>query len=217
MVGLVIFSGAFSGCKKLKIFEDELSRTIDILEDGINTIESESTNWRTSVEDIYDRIPETTDVVIEDARKEINFLMDDVISSVSANINCLVDSAPERILEGLRRTLAKLKDEELPPLATCATVCAPNVNTIDLREEPQFYETVVLNGYDFIDGQVDIYIILEKASGSIIALQENHFTRQSDYLATISLYNMESTLEQYNTLKVMCGNSVLSEFTIIPD
>jgi len=218
MVGLTVFSGAFSGCIKVKTdFEDEINRAIKVLEDGIQTIENESGNWRASVEDIYDRIPETADVVIEDARKEINYLMDDVISSVSANINCLVDSAPERILEGLRRTLAKLKDEALPPFSTCATVCSPNVNTIDLREEPQFYETVVLNGYDFIDAQREIIIILEKASGAVIALQSNKFTRQSDYIATISLYGMESTLRQYNTLKVVCDNNVMSEFTIIPD
>lgn len=217
MVGLTVFSGAFSGCKKLGGLTNELSRTIDILEDGIKTIENESTNWRGTVEDIYDDIPETSDAIIEDARKEVDLLLQDVISSVSANVQCLLDSAPERIIEGLRRTLAKLKEEALPPLATCATVCVPNPNIIDLREEPQFYEEVRLNGYDFIDGQVNIDVILQKTSGYTIALQENRFTRQSDYLATIALYNMESTLEQYNTLKVMCGNNVLSEFTIIPN
>jgi len=217
MVGMLVFSGALSGCKKLDGVTNQLNRTIDILEDGINTIENESTNWRGTVEDIYDRIPETSDAIIEDARKEVDFLLQDVISSVSAQVQCLVDSAPERILEGLRRTLAKLKETELPPLASCATVCAPNVNIIDLREEPQFYEEIRLNGYDFIDGQIDIDVILVKTSGFTIALQANRFTRQSDYLATISLYNLESTLEQYNTLKVMCGNNVLSEYTIIPD
>jgi|GEM_PF-1870223 len=217
MVGLMVFSGAFSGCKKLDFVKDELSRTIDILEDGIQTIENESTNWRSTVEYIYDEIPETADVVIEDARKEIDFLLDDVISSLSANIQCVIDSAPDRILEGLRKTLARLKGQDVEPHILCATICDTNLNEINLNEQPHLYQSVRFSGYDFYDAQRDIDVILEKTSGAVIAIDPSRFTRQSDYIATISLYNMESTLRQYNTLKVVCDGNVMSELTIIPD
>lgn len=211
LVLLLITPNLFTSCGK---YQDEITQAIAVVQDGIRTIERESTSWRGTLEDIYDDLPETSNEIITDARLQVDQLLDEGIANVFTNIQCIIDEVPGRSIKGLHKVLAELRSQPVLASEECAKTCSTSTSEVDLSLPTQ-YQKIILNGFDYLDAQYDLYLIVVEPTGFEQALSSNYIFVQSNNKMTIYYDGLGGILQNYDRLKVMCNNTLISEFRII--
>ena len=196
-----------NSCNQLDNLEEDLALTIDLIDNGIDVIGNESQGWRLTLEEISENLPEGFHYV----REDIGQLLSEGIGAAGSNIICVVDAIPNRIIRGLQKIKAQLLRTSLPKVVP--TVCQVSMPVIDLNQPDYLRRRIVINGYDFRNGDL-LHLELHSFAGDSIAL-EQRLTKQSHYQYTINIAEMEEEWVKWDFLKMKFEEEVISEWSII--
>lgn len=151
-----------SACVSVPNFQnlaEASDRAVNILDDGIATLGSESADWRTTLEGMVSKLTEDAQSTV---RHEITDLMNRSIAAVGTEIKCLVDFVGTRVRQGLisiRSAFLGGTPEETEPIF-CDTV--PRI--LEQAQIPSPTNVLEFYGYDF--DRSDIRLVLVKSGGS---------------------------------------------------
>lgn len=196
-----------NSCNQLGDLEENLAVTIDLIDDGIDVIASESQGWRLTLEELSENLPEGFHYV----REDVQLLMTEGIGAANSNILCVVDAIPNRMIKGLEKIRAGLIGVPVP--FTSPTVCQVSMPVLDLNQPDYLRRRIVVNGYDFTHGDF-LHLELHSFDGDSTAL-ENRLTKQSHYQYTINIAEMEEEWVKWDLLKLKFQDEVVSEWSII--
>lgn len=206
-VGLLFFS--FPSCNQIENIQGELAEALDLLDGGIDAIGTESQGWRLTLDEIAESWPEN----LHNSKEEINQLMAEGIGATSSNIICVVDAIPNRIIRGLETIKAKLLNQSKPPIVP--TVCQVSMPLIDMNLPDFSRRKIVINGYDFYDGNL-LYLTLRSFAGDSMLL-EHRLTKQSHYQYTINIAEMDEELKKWDVLTMYFEDELISEWSLIQE
>lgn len=161
----------FSGC-------DRIDRSLNILEDAVWSLESADANWRRTLE-------ETRDELLGEGRRElaadVDRILQRTVATTGSQIQCLMDSAGDRVAFNLRRVITGLKNQEPPEFAPhfCSTV----PDAIDMSLSAAQRKSIAFYGYDLDnferDSRLEVFLVSADGSETDItgALSyPNHYT-----------------------------------------
>ncbi|MFK7924250.1 MAG: hypothetical protein AB8H47_20000, partial [Bacteroidia bacterium] len=196
-------------CKVPEKVDNQIDRALDLVDEGIASINDQSEQWRGTLEYVHGQMPEDLHWVKED----VSQLISEGIGATTSNVLCVIDAIPNRMIRGLQTLKAKLLEQDLPGIAP--TVCNVTISTIDLNAPAHNRTEIILNGYDFVNASL-LKLYLRKANGQKIDVTNNRLFKQSDYQYTINIANWDPVLQQYVALIFEFDGEILSEFSIIP-
>lgn len=203
-----VFTLTTYSCKKIDVLNDSIQDAIQVLDDAVADMTTESANWRAILEDVVADLPETT----HNVKSEVSQLINESIGATSSNIICVMDAIPTRIVRKLNELKAKLAlGGVIPVLAP--TVCQVSLPIIDLNNAEITRRTITVNGYDFDNANL-LTLVLRKNSGATQTLS-NRINKQSNYQYTINVANMDALLAAYDQIAIVFGEVDISQFGII--
>lgn len=213
-IGLVV---AFSGC----IFTDELDsidRATNVIDRGIDDINTGSADWQTVLERVANDLPEDISATI---RNDAQNLATRSVAAGGAEFRCNTDFLENRAVQSLKNLKAKLlgTTPSLLPPAFCQ-VAPPG---IDLKSSPSSWLMVTLHGYDLdhrdSTGSL-LKVLLLDNRGVTIPFPEDHIGRTTHYLVTLNLGGLEKRLYDENIVKLIVewdgSTSGNPEIVVIP-
>ncbi|MEM6342225.1 MAG: hypothetical protein AAF927_00040 [Bacteroidota bacterium] len=204
-----IFALFQQSCKVPEKVDNQIDRALDLVDEGIASINNQSDQWRGTLENMYEQMPEDLHWVKEDVSQLIN----EGIGATTSNVLCVIDAIPNRMIRGLQTLKAKILEQELPGIAP--TVCQVSLSSIDLNAPTHIRKEIIVNGYDFINAS-KLKLFLRKANGQKAFVSNNRLFKQSDYQYSINIANWDDALQQYSALVFEFDGEILSEFAIIP-
>lgn len=209
---LVLILTFHSGCKKIEELNSTAFDAVQVLEDGIETIEEESSAWRSTLEDIVDELPEEIENSVENIKEQTSQLLAEGIGMTSSNVICVADAVPKRVVRGLKILVAKLKNST--PEKLMPTICQTSIAVIDFNKPFNQREKIVLYGYDFKEDE-SLSLWHRNATSNIQYKIENKLFKISDYQYSIVLDGLDHQLKISSALVLKFEDEVLSEFGII--
>lgn len=204
-VGILSFS--LSSCSQIENIEGEVGVALDLIDGGIDAISTESQGWRLTLEELTENLPES----LHNTKEEINQLLAEGIGATGSNIICVVDAIPNRMIRGLETIKSRLLNEVEPPVVP--TVCQVSMPLLDMNLPEFSRRKIVINGYDFQDGNL-LFLVLKNFAGDSILL-ENRLTKQSHYQYTINIAEMDEELIKWDLLAMYFEEELISEWSII--
>jgi len=201
----------FTSCERIDDLNANVYDAINVLDNGINMMDTQSRSWNETLNYISSNMPEG----MHNFREEIQALINDSNGVIITGIVCMMDAIPTRVLNQLRRMRTQLQEGYLPRL--CPTICEASINEIDLGDNPEIWRKIAFYGYDFPSTEY-MYLILVNNNGQEIGLPPNRIISPlPGYQVVVSIGGIQNTLSQYNKLVLLCDNTVVSEISIVPD
>jgi hypothetical protein len=216
----LLSSIALSGCGVADGIQDlgEASkRAVNVIDNGIKTIQDESSAWRTALEKIAKDLPADVQSTI---RTEVQGLLDRTTAHAGVEIRCDTDFLAKRVLQGLQRIRAELTHDPLPtslPPTLCQVVPSQG---LDLSLAPGRRDSVEFAGYDFDILDADHHparVVVVDRNNCEIPLPDRYVTHSTHYLWSVNTsYNNGVPLGPDATkLRMVWGPMVVGEAAII--
>ncbi|MFK7924385.1 MAG: hypothetical protein AB8H47_20675 [Bacteroidia bacterium] len=202
LITLMLFT--HTACNPLGGIEDQIDEAIFILNQAIAQITSQSDEWRFTIEETVNELPDHLKAQGEN-------LLAEGIGMLSSNLICVVDAIPKRMIRGLKGMKAELLNTELPPVDP--TICQTSLDAIDLTVKESVRRQISLNGYDFVE-----FALMElrlRGEGGIEKALPGRLFKLSNYELSINAANMDAEFKNYTALVVYFNNEVLTELPII--
>ncbi|MGB8194608.1 MAG: hypothetical protein WCF67_21935 [Chitinophagaceae bacterium] len=182
---LVLFSGK---CVDTQPIKDAVEIAADVIDKGIEDLQSESSNWQQILVRVSEQLPKDVSEII---RVDAANLAKNAISATGVELRCNVDFLRNRAKDALTNLKNKLLGKpykKLPP-NFCQVVPA----FVDLNIDPVKWSNIAIYGYDLYakdesDKMVQVGILAD--NGTVSYLPENRIGRTSNYELTLNLAGM---------------------------
>lgn len=195
-------------------FSKPVDKAIAALEDAINSIDRNSAAWQTTVTNLeHDLIAQGQSTLAN----EVQSVANRGIATGGVELRCNIDFVGQRVNQGLRRVLAKLKGESMPPPTPAYCTVDPAEIQVDLINQRRL-TSLYYYGYDMFDqdaSDTPMKIFLRNRDGreeditSAIALPTH-------YLMTIRLADDRVHFtDQTDKLIVRAGQATLSTINVV--
>lgn len=159
-------------------------QAIATLDKAINSLQSESINWRQVLEETRDGLVDETQSTI---KNEVNNLISNGIAATGGEIRCNADFIRNRMrqeLIHLRNEVAQKVGVSLLPESTLEPgVCQVTPASIDLALEPERRNELKLAGYDFDRTNITVILLNKDKEIDVTA----KLAQPSKYLLTLNL------------------------------
>ena len=203
---IMIFTGSIflqcgigGGIEKVASSIDKASIIID---QGIQDITAESSNWRSILERVSQDLPQDISSAI---RNDAQNLVNRSIATAGTELRCNVDFLAKRAIASLRWLKAKLtgdKNVALPPPGFCQVT----PDAVDLNALQGSISKVTIHGYDLDHADASgkkIAFYLLKANGQKEEIPDDRIGRTTHYQVTINLGNMARKLYDDKVAKII--------------
>lgn len=140
-------------------FSDTGTDAITVLEDAIQALDQNSSDWQSIVEDAIDELTGTADDVV--ARLELT--LGRAVAQTGMETRCTLDFIGDRVKEEIKNILAELKGETPTPLRPQVCTAVPDNVTADQVPYPLTH--VGFYGYNFDLGP-QLQAFIERSNGA---------------------------------------------------
>lgn len=211
---LLFLSIAFTqtGCEWI---DDPVDQIVGVLEEGINSINQNSSEWQQIMNQVLVDLEEIDDELASIVRTEVNDVLQRGIAAAGAEVRCNIDFIGFRMSDGLERIRAEQLKEEIPPIIPYFCQVVPT--SVDRSLIPDRLNTLNYYGFDFDAGyeEGDLVLYLEDIYGIR--------TDVTDYIDIPTHYNMTINLGpngvpltgNHRRFILECSGSVESTVAII--
>lgn len=157
LAALLISTVLLSGCNIAGgiqgAISDSSTDAITVLEDAINALDRNSSDWQNILDDSIDELSGTAD----DVTVRLEHTMNRAIAQTGSEVHCTLDFIGDRVKEDLQVILADLKNEPAPPLKP--QVCMAVPDNITAEDVPSPTSHLGFYGYNFdIGPQLQAYV-----------------------------------------------------------
>jgi hypothetical protein len=160
-------------------------QAVATLDKAINSLQSESTNWRQVLEETRDKLTDETQSTI---KNEINNLISNGIAATGIEVRCNTDFVRNRTRQELifirNRLAEKVKVSLLPESILEPVVCQVAPTSIDLRLPPNRRNELRLAGYDFDKNNIVVKLLDDKGQEVDVT---SKLAQPTKYLLTLNL------------------------------
>ena len=179
------------------------------LNDGINTLQNQSSDWKSVLKDLESKIDKRVqDVLTYNIPYITNLASQRVLSSVL----CVKESVKDEVLYYLQVARAELVTGILPPLPH-PKICATSLLTIDLNAPRNIRNQVVFTGYS-INTKDSIHAVLINGTTKLdIPLSKLGYPDISNITVSLTDYS-DAALTSYTHLQLMFNKEVISSIGI---
>lgn len=195
-------------------FSKPVDKAIAALEDAINSIDRNSAAWQTTVTNLErDLVAQGQSTLAN----EVQSVANRGIATGGVELRCNIDFIGQRVNQGLRRVVARLKGETMPPPTPAYCTVDPAEVQVDLINQHRL-TSLYYYGYDMFDRDASdsqMKIFLRDRDGheeditSAIALPTH-------YLMTVRLADDRVHFtDQTDKLIVRAGQSILSTINVV--
>lgn len=195
-------------------FSKPVDKAIAALENAINSIDRNSAAWQSTVTDLErDLVAQGQSTLAN----EVQSVANRGIATGGVELRCDVDFIGQRVNQGLRRVLARLKGESVPPPTPAYCQVDPAEIQVDLINQRRL-TSLYYYGYDMFDNDASdsqMKVFLRNRDGgeeditSAIALPTH-------YLMTIRLADDRVHFtDQTDKLIVRAGQNILSTINVV--
>lgn len=181
---------------------DAINRATDVIDRGIEDIQSESANWSTVLQRVAQDLPAEINATI---RNEAQNLATRSIATAGVEFRCNVDFLAARAIASLRWLKSKLNGDEsaAPPPPQ---FCQVSPDAIDLNARETSISKVTIHGYDFdhmdqSGKRISFYLL--KGDGTREEVPEARIGRTTHYQITINIGELARTLYQDKVTKII--------------
>lgn len=215
VIGLVV---AVSGCLDFIDKSSSIDRAINVIDRGIDDINTGSADWQTVLERVAKDLPEDISATI---RNDAQNLATRSVAVGGAEFRCNTDFLGNRAVQSLENLKAKLLGTTPSPLPPAFCQVVPP--GIDLKSSPSSWSMVTLHGYD-LDHRGSAGSLFKVSaldnSGFTRLFPENRIGRTTHYQVTLNLGGLEKWLYDENIVKLIVewGGSTSGnpEIVVIP-
>lgn len=179
---LFLFSGK---CVDTKPIKDAVDAAVEIIDKGIEDLQSESSNWQQVLVRVSEQLPKD---ISETIRVDAANLAKNAISSTGVELRCNVDFLRNRAKDALTNLKNKLLNKpykKLPP-----NFCQVVPSFVDLNIDPVKWSNIAIYGYDLNakdESDKMLQVALLSENGNVAYLPENRIGRTSNYEMTLNL------------------------------
>lgn len=195
-------------------FNKPVDKAIAALEDAINSIDRNSAGWQSTVTKLEQDLVAQGQSTLAN---EVQSVANRGIATAGVELRCEVDFIGQRVNQGLRRLLARLKGESMPPPTPAYCQVDPTEIQLDLVNQRRV-TSLNYYGYDMFDNDASdspMKVFLRNRDGgeeditSAIALPTH-------YLMTIRLADDRVHFtDQTDKLIVRAGQTVMSTINVV--
>jgi hypothetical protein len=179
VAALTVQCGLAEGIEKLSnVGRDVTTDTIAVLDEAVDSLESESGQWREILEKALTDLPKEASSLI---RNEISNVLSRTIAAAGVQAMCFADFLGARVRQQLMRIRATLLQALLPPLEPA--LCTPNPTTIDMELAPAARNKIEFFGYDLDRTPLKVLHVTTSGSSDV----SSKLDRPSPYLMTLNL------------------------------
>jgi len=179
---ILIIVNLFTGCNfidKIKgLFSSETSKVVQVLDQAISSLNSQSANWQEILNKAMKDLPED---VSNTVRSDVSNLLQRTVAATSGEVRCDTDFFRLRVQQWLQEIKAKYLGSVLPAMEPhlCSVVPA----AVDLSLQPNQRNLIEFFGYDFDKAQIQV--LLKSSNGSSIDVSQ-HLQVQTHYHMTLN-------------------------------
>lgn len=162
IASLIIVSLAGCGMKDFVkgLVDRTTTKTVNILDDGIRSLDKNSADWQTVMEETRDKLIAAGQSTIAN---EVSNALNRSVAVASVEARCDVDFLRTRLKEDLVAIKAHFLHHNVPPRAPALCNVVPS--TIDLGLDPTRRNKIEIFGYNF-DSTPGMQLFLDDADGS---------------------------------------------------
>jgi hypothetical protein len=210
------------GCATFKrLFGEQVPTALQIVDQGIATIDANSAQWQTALRQVADQLPADAASLV---RVEAQNLATRSVATTGSQIRCTTDFMGARAKASLgelrRAILGGRAPQPLPPV-----LCAVAPAQIEVGLPPDRWGTVTFSGWDLDHRDRDskmVEAVLINADGQQVAIPDGLVNRTTHYEMTLNLGDpaLRCTLLSSNVRKIalLYGGERMSqgEVAIVP-
>lgn len=206
----------FNSCNSIEEFQRQVDRSVTELTAATDRINANGANIVNVLNGIKTDFPKEIHTIITN---DIQNLVTTTIAATGVEFRCNVDFLRNRVKQGLKNTIIKLKNlvaikKKLPQQPVPAiepTFCSCTPNVVDLNNEST--KSVQIFGYDF--NNIDsLHVYASKLDGTRTEISK-WIAKPNNYTLTLGV-NQGISLSGFNKIEMYMNNKGLYSFLIIP-
>jgi len=180
IVSILTFSSlVLSGCDWDPFgLHDPIDDAVEVLEEAIETLENESANWQSVLEETRDELIDEGQATI---RNEVSNVLTRAIAATGTELRCNFDFARDRVRQDLIRIKANLLNQAPPEIVPA--ICNVVPIAIDASLVPDNLPYLEFYGYDFDSGVFQVLLV----EGNSLLDVTHHLSMPTHYHMTLNL------------------------------
>ncbi|HYX71857.1 MAG TPA: hypothetical protein VE732_03745 [Nitrososphaera sp.] len=220
LLPIIYLALSFSGCGLGKV-KDSVDNAVSVIDEGITTIDQDSTKWQATIQEISDKLPKDIQSTI---RNEMDQLVARSIARGGVEFRCNTDFLGQRATLGLKRIKALLLKQQPEPIKP--SFCQVSPEALILNAPNSSRQTILIAGYDMdqVDnsGQPLRVLLFSDKNGAKVNLDEGRIGRTTHYLIALNVAgaDFEKLLrdKKISKIKISWGDSSagLPEVLVVP-
>lgn len=211
---------SFSGCG-LGGVKNSIDNAVGVIDEGITTIDQNSTKWQGTLQEISDKLPKDIQSTI---RNEMDQLVARSIARGGVEFRCNADFLAQRAILGLKRIKAMLLKQQPEPIKPSFCQVSPEALVLNAPKDSR--QTILIAGYDMDQadksGQPLRAVLFSDKNGAKVNLDEGRIGRTTHYSITLNVAraDFEKLLrdKKISKIKISWGDnsSGLPEVLVVP-
>jgi hypothetical protein len=201
----VLFQGSANPC--LGGITDSMDKAIAAFDKAINVLNTQSQSWQGTLVKLEQDLIAAGQSTLAN---EVQNVMQRGIATGGNELRCNADFIQVRMRQALERIRARLKNQEIPPVAPGFCQVVPEA--VDLRLDPSRRGQLSFYGYDFDVTRNNLKVIVKKAAGELDVTSS--VAMPTHYLMTINVASMTFPPDSQQFI-VRWGSDTLSTVNII--
>jgi hypothetical protein len=181
---ILLFAFVFlTGCNWIDqikgLFTSSTNKVVQVLDQGISTLNSQSANWQEVLNKIIQDLP--TDVS-NTVKSDVSNLMQRTVASTSGEVRCDADFFRVRVQQWLQEIKAKYLGGNPPVIEP--HLCSVVPGAIDMGLPPNQRNLIEFFGYDFDQAQIQVFV---KTNNGQLNNVSQYLQKQTHYHMTLNL------------------------------
>lgn len=211
----VFFSFTTHSCKKLDRIISGVTelreQTVLALNDGVNTLQNESSDWQSVLKDLELKIDKRiNDILTYNIPYIINYASQRALSTIL----CIKESIKDDVIYFLEVAIAELITGVKPPLPA-TKICLTSILTIDLNAPRSIRNQVVYTGYNIHTKDFIIAYLINVNTGTKTEIPRSKLGFPDISNITLSLVDYsDAILNSYTHLELYYNEEVISSIGI---
>lgn len=180
LVTLSLAAALWSGCGLLGQVVGEVNQAETVLENAIERLDAQASNWRQILESTLDELPDTQQSI----KADVSLLMHDAVGLVGVEARCEATFVPNLIKAELQNILAAAKGKRKP--VPKPMLCFVNPPVVDLNLRPNQRNVIKIYGYFFQRQRKKLTLEHRRSSGNPIDASR-HINVSTDFQLIIDV------------------------------
>ncbi|MDY0905630.1 hypothetical protein [Pedobacter sp. CFBP9032] len=208
----LIFSLFISSCNL-----DPVQRAINVIQGGINSLNTNSSQWQKVLRDISRDLPNDVHQLISN---DLSIITNNAIGGTTASAMCTMTFMGDRVKQSLENVIKRLKNEKYTD--SKPSFCTLTVGQLDMNNDLAIGSPLSIYGYDLNskDTKGQLLKVALTGNGKIEFVSEEYIGHNTNWQVTININSLITTIidNKYTKIKLYWNGSddQMPEITIAP-